>query len=254
MLVDTHVHLNNEQLYEELENVLTRAREKGVERFLVVGFDALTNTRAIEIAKEYPFIRATAGLHPGVAPEVTEADFAALEETLSHPEIRAVGECGLDYYRGKEHKKQQLEVFERQILFAKKKDLPLVIHMRDAAGDTYRLLERHAPIKGVMHCYSGSREMMEPFLSLGLHISLGGPVTFKNAKTPKEVAQSVPLDKLLVETDAPFLAPHPHRGKRNEPSLLPLIAKAIAEIKGMEYEEIAHTTTMNANDLFRFGE
>jgi len=254
MLIDTHVHLNNEDLYEELEDVLKRAREKGVEKFLVVGFDAVTNERALQIASRYPFIRATAGIHPGTAHRATEDDFAALEATLSHPFIRAVGECGLDYYRGKDHKHEQRAVFERQILLAKQKDLPLVIHMRDAAADTHRLLERHAPLKGVMHCYSGSLEMMEKFLSLGLHISLGGPVTFKNAKTPKEVAQSVPSERLLVETDAPFLAPHPHRGKRNEPSLLPLIARAIATIRGMEYEDIARITTDNANDLFRFEE
>ncbi len=254
MIVDTHVHLNNEDLYENLEFFLEKARNQDVKKMLVVGFTPVTNDLAAKIAESHDGLFATAGLHPSWAEEFQETDFEMLKKQLSHPSIRAVGECGLDFYHGKSSKEKQTILFERQVKLAQEMDLPIVVHMRDASEATYEVLAKHAPIKGVMHCYSGSAEMAEKFLALGMHISLGGPVTFKNAKTPKEVAKKVPLDRLLVETDAPFLAPHPYRGKQNDSSYLPLIVEAIASLRGLTYDEIAETTSANAQKLFRLKE
>ncbi len=254
MIVDTHVHLNNDVLYEDLTHYLEKARGQNVEKMIVVGFTPQTNDIAAKIAEEHAGVFATAGLHPSHAPDFREEDFERLQEQLKHPFVRALGECGLDFYRGKDDKNEQLKLFERQVKLAKETDLPIVVHMRDASEATYEILAKYAPIKGVMHCYSGSAEMAEKFLALGLHISLGGPVTFKNAKAPKEVARKVPLDRLLVETDAPFLAPHPYRGKQNDSSYLPLIVEAIASLRGMSYEELAQATSENASKLFRLKE
>jgi len=218
---------------------------------IVIGFDDLTNQRALELSSQYDFIYASVGFHPTDAKNVTKDDLLHLETLLKADKVRAIGDCGLDFYWDKEHIEQQIAVFEHQIELSKKYDLPLVIHMRDAQEKTYEVLKPHAPLKGVMHCYSGSKEMAERFLSLGLHISLGGPVTFKNAKVPKEVAKIVPSDKLLIETDAPYLTPHPYRGKQNDSSFLPLIAKKIAELRDTSIDDIAQLTTNNAIKLFK---
>lgn len=250
MYIDTHVHLNAEELYKDLDHYIEKARNMNVKQMIVIGFDKKTNKRAIEIAEAYPFIYASVGFHPTIATEITKEDYEQLDTYLSHDKVVAIGECGLDFYWDKDHQKEQLDTFEKQIKRAKKHDLPLVIHMRDASEATYKMLKKHAPLRGVMHCYSGSVEMVNMFLELGLHISLGGPVTFKNAKTPKEVARMVPLDKLLIETDAPYLTPHPYRGKQNDSSYLPLIAKAIASLKNIDVEQLAQTTSNNAINLF----
>ncbi len=249
-MIDTHVHLNNDAFYEDPCPVLARARDAGVDRFVVVGFTEAMNERAARLAAAHEGLYATAGLHPTTAHEADREPLQKLESRLEAGGVVAVGECGLDFHHDKEHKSVQAKRFEAQIRLAKQHDLPLVIHMREAAGMTYDILSRHAPIKGVMHCYSGSVEMAHKFLKLGLHISLGGPVTFKNAKTPKEVAKIVPDERLLIETDAPFLAPHPYRGKQNEPSLLPLIANQVATLRGTSSEYIDSLTSENAVRLF----
>jgi len=247
MFTDTHVHLNHDTFTETLDDTIERARSERVMRMIVVGFSPEMNERAASIASREG-VHASAGIHPTIAHEVDETAFTYLEAFL--PEAVAIGECGLDFYHDKTHMEEQIDVFERQVRLAKTYDLPLIIHMRDAAEKTFETLEKHAPLRGVMHCYSGSPEMAERFLSLGLHISLGGPVTFKNAKTPKEVAAMLPIDRLLIETDAPFLAPHPYRGKRNEPSYLPLVAEGVAEARGDSLGLIEEKTTENAARLF----
>ncbi len=250
MLIDTHVHLNNETLYESLEKVIETARLKNVDKMLVIGFDPLMNERAIAIAESHDNIYASVGIHPTHVNDMMPHALTRVEELITHGKVKAVGECGLDLYWQKDNEKEQIDVFKKQIELAQANNLPLVIHMREATEITYEILKPYAPIKGVMHCYSGSAEMAEKFMDLGLHISLGGPVTFKNAKKPKEVARIVREERLLVETDAPFLAPHPHRGKTNEPGLLPLIVEAIAKERGSDYETIAALTTHNAKTLF----
>jgi TatD DNase family protein len=168
--------------------------------------------------------------------------------------VVGIGECGLDFYWDKDHKEAQVSVFKKQIEWSFKYDKPLIIHMRDATELTYETLKQFAPLKGIMHCYSGSAEMALKFIELGLHISLGGPVTFKNAKAPKEVAKIVKEDRLLIETDAPFLSPHPFRGKTNEPARVKLVAEKIAELRNESFEQVATYTTKNAVELFKLKE
>ncbi|MBS4179744.1 TatD family hydrolase [Lederbergia citrea] len=252
MLFDTHVHLNDEQFADDIEEVIARAKAEGVEYMVVVGFDRKTITKALEIVEEYDFIYASVGWHPVDAIDMTEEDLEWLEEIAAHPKVVALGEMGLDYHWDKSPKDIQKEVFRKQIKLAKKLKMPIIIHNRDATQDIVQILqeENAKEVGGIMHCFSGSAETAKRCLELNFYISLGGPVTFKNAKTPKEVADQVPIDRLLIETDCPYLAPHPYRGKRNEPAYVRLVAEQIAEIKGIDFEEVAHVTTANAKKVF----
>ena len=254
MLVDTHVHLNSHKFDNNLKEVIQRALNNDVKTMIVVGFDKETNAKAISLAEEYPFIYATVGFHPTDAKDIRSSDFDLLTHQLKHKKVVGVGECGLDFYWDKDHIDKQIEVFKRQIELSLKYNKPLVIHMRDASDATYNVLSEYQNLKGVMHCYSGSLEMANHFLDLGLHISLGGPVTFKNGRKPKEVAKMVPLDKILVETDSPYLSPHPFRGKINEPFRVKLVAEEIARVKEMTYKALAEQTTKNAYKLFNIKE
>ena len=250
MLIDTHVHLNARQFEDNVDDVIQRALSNDVKIMIVIGFDNKTNKKAIELAEQYDFIYATVGFHPTDAKNVTNEDKENLIPLLSHPKVVGLGECGLDFYWDKEHINEQIELFKWHIEVSLRHNLPLIIHMRDASEATYNVLSEYEGIKGIMHCYSGSAEMAPMFLNLGLHISLGGPVTFKNAKVPKEVAKVIPLEKLLVETDSPYLSPHPFRGKQNEPMRVKLVAEEIAKIKELPYKDIAEQTTNNALALF----
>lgn len=252
MLFDTHAHLNAEQFDEDLEEVITRAQENGVENMVIVGFDRPTITRAMELVEKYDFMYASVGWHPVDAIDMNDEDLAWIEELSSHPKVVAIGEMGLDYYWDKSPKEIQKEVFRKQIQLAKKVNLPIVIHNREATADIVEILKEEgaSEVGGIMHCFSGSVEVAQECLNMNFYISLGGPVTFKNARKPKEVAEAVPLEKLLIETDCPYLAPHPYRGKRNEPGYVKLVAEQIAELKGISYEEVARITTANAKKLF----
>ncbi|TVP95089.1 MAG: TatD family deoxyribonuclease [Acholeplasmatales bacterium] len=254
MLIDTHVHLNNPALLETLPAVLEKAERAGVKTMVVVGYDPASNLKALELAKTHTPLYAAVGFHPTEATKVKEADYATLAAWLECEKVVALGEIGLDFYWDKTHHDTQVAVFKRQIEMAQARRLPIAVHMRDATEKTYETLKPYAPLVGVMHCYSGSAEMAEKFVGLGMHISLGGPVTFKNARVPKAVARIVPLERLLIETDAPYLAPHPYRGKQNHPGYLPLIAQAIADERGITYEAVAEATTRNARKLFLFKE
>lgn len=252
MLFDTHVHLNDDQFKEDIEEVIKRAQEAGVSSMVVVGFDRATITRAMELIEEYAFIYAAIGWHPVDAIDMLDEDLAWIEELSSHPKVVAIGEMGLDYHWDKSPRDIQKEVFRKQIRLAKKVKLPIVIHNREATADIVDILkeEQAEEVGGIMHCFSGSPEVAKECLNMNFYISLGGPVTFKNAKKPKEVAVEVPLDKLLIETDCPYLAPHPYRGKRNEPAYVKLVAEQIAELKGLTFDEVAAATTENARKLF----
>ncbi len=252
MLFDTHVHLNADQFNEDVEEVIKRALEAGVENMVVVGFDRPTIEKAMELVEKYEFIYASIGWHPVDAIDMTDEDLKWIEELSSHPKVVAIGEMGLDYHWDKSPKDIQKEVFRKQIQLAKKVKLPIVIHNREATQDIVEILkeEQAAEVGGIMHCFSGSAEIAKECVEMNFLISLGGPVTFKNAKKPKEVAVEIPLEKLLIETDCPYLAPHPYRGKRNEPSYVKLVAEQIAELKGLTIEEVAEATTLNAKKLF----
>ncbi|AXM88856.1 TatD family deoxyribonuclease [Anoxybacillus ayderensis] len=252
MLFDTHAHLNATQFSEDVEQVIERARAEGVSHIVVVGFDRPTIQRAMELAEEYPFIYAAVGWHPVDAIHMTDEDLVMIERLAAHPKVVALGEMGLDYYWDQSPKDVQKEVFRKQIRLAKKVKLPIIIHNRDATADIVDILreERAEEVGGVMHCFSGSIEVARQCIDMNFYISFGGPVTFKNAKKPKEVAKEIPLDRLLIETDCPYLTPHPFRGKRNEPSYVKYIAEAIAELKGLSFEEVAQKTSDNAKRLF----
>lgn len=252
MLFDTHVHLNAEQFEEDLEEVIERAKLAGVSNVVVVGFDHPTILRAMELVEQYDFMYASVGWHPVDAIDMTEDDLNWIEDLSGHPKVVAIGEMGLDYHWDKSPKDIQKEVFRKQIRLAKKVQLPIIIHNREATADIVEILEEEnaAEVGGIMHCFSGSAETAKKCVDMNFYISLGGPVTFKNAKKPKEVAEEIPLDRLLIETDCPYLAPHPHRGKRNEPSYVKLVAEQIAEIKSISLEEVEEATTRNAKKLF----
>ena len=252
MLFDTHVHLNAEQYEDDLQEVINRALEKGVQNMVVVGFDEPTIKKAIQIAETYDFIYASVGWHPVDAVDMTDEHLAWIEELAQHPKVVALGEMGLDYHWDKSPKEVQKDVFRRQIRLARKVNLPIIIHNRDATEDVVTILkEEHVEeVGGIMHCFTGSIEVAKQCMDMNMYISFGGPVTFKNAKIPKEVATELPLDKLLIETDCPYLTPHPFRGKRNEPGYVSYVAEQIAELKGITYEELAAITTANAKKLF----
>jgi TatD DNase family protein len=252
MFIDTHVHLNADQYEEDLQEVIDRALEAKVERMVVIGFDRKTIERTMQLIEQYDFVYGVIGWHPVDAIDCTQQDLEWIEQLASHPKIVGIGETGLDYYWDKSPKDVQQELFRKQIQLAQKINLPIVIHNRDATGDVVQILreENAASVGGVMHCFSGSVETARECIAMNFMISLGGPVTFKNARLPKEVATEIALEHLMIETDAPYLAPHPHRGKRNEPAFVPLVAEEIARLKGLTIEEIAQATTANAKNFF----
>lgn len=253
MLFDTHVHLNADQFDGEIEETIARARNVGVKEMVVIGFDQKTITRAIKIAESDEDIYAAVGWHPVDAIDMTEDHLKWIEELASHPKVVALGEMGLDYHWDKSPKDVQKAVFRKQIALAKKVNLPIIIHNRDADQDVVELLKEEGAneVGGIMHCFGGSVEIADECLAMNFYISLGGPVTFKNARRPKEVAKHVPLERLLIETDAPFLAPHPYRGKRNEPAYVKRVAEDIADLREMTYEDVCTHTRENAKRLFK---
>jgi TatD DNase family protein len=252
MLFDTHVHLNADQFQDDVEEVINHALDSGVSHMVVVGFDRPTILKAIELVEAYDSLYAAIGWHPVDAIDMKEEDLLWIKELSAHPKVVALGEMGLDYYWDKSPKEIQKEVFRKQIRLAKKVKLPIIIHNRDATADIIEILkeEKAEEVGGIMHCFSGSVETAKECMQMNFYISLGGPVTFKNAKQPKKVAEEIPLDRLLIETDCPYLTPHPYRGKRNEPSYVKLVAEEIAKIKGVPLEEVGRITTENARKLF----
>lgn len=253
MFIDTHVHLNADQYDEDLQEVIDRALENNVTKMIVIGFDRKTIERAMDLTEKYEFIYAVVGWHPVDAIDCTPEDLQWIEELAAHPKVVGIGETGLDYHWDKSPKEVQQEIFRKQIQLAKKVQLPIIIHNREATEDVLRILkeEKAEEIGGVMHCFSGSVETARESIEMNFMISLGGPVTFKNAKKPKEVAELIPIEHLMIETDAPYLAPHPYRGKRNEPSYVPLVAEEIARLKGLTVEEVGEKTTKNAEQFFK---
>lgn len=253
MLIDTHVHLNADQYEGEVDAVIERAKENGVEKFVVIGFDRKTIERTMELIEAYDEVYGVIGWHPVDAIDCTDEDLEWIESLSNHEKIVAIGEIGLDYHWDKSPKDVQKEVFIKQIELAKRVNLPIVIHNRDADEDTIDILEAHdaKSVGGIMHSFhNGTDEQIDRVLNMGFYVSLAGVITFKNVKRPKEVAQYVPLDRLLVETDAPYLTPHPFRGKRNEPKLVRLVAEEIAQLRGISVEEVEKATTENAKRIY----
>lgn len=254
MYIDTHVHLNADQYDEDLQEVIDRALNSKVEKMVVIGFDRKTIKRAIELAENYDFIYAVIGWHPVDAIDCTDEDLEWIEQLAAHEKVVGIGETGLDYHWDKSPKDIQQQVFRKQIQLAKRVGLPIIIHNREATEDVLTILreEDAQEVGGVMHCFGGSVETAQESIEMNFMISLGGPVTFKNAKKPKEVAAEIPLEHLMIETDAPYLAPHPYRGKRNEPSYVTLVAEEIARLKELPVETVAEATTKNAERFYKF--
>ena len=253
MIFDTHCHLNDEKLLPRVEEIIEDAKKIGVDRFLVVGWDKESSLCAIKLAEQYDCIYAAIGFHPENIFDAKDGDFEETMKYIKHPKVVAVGEIGLDYYWEKDpiRREIQKEWFIKQIEFANEHKMPISIHNRDAFMDCLSILKVHKPLySGVMHCYSGSVESLQEVLDLGLYIGLGGPTTFTNAKTPKEVAEVVPLDRLLTETDSPYLSPHPLRGTVNEPKNLCWIVDEITRLKGLSKKHIMEVTYNNALKLF----
>lgn len=254
MLFDTHTHLDNQAFEEDRQQVVARAKEEGVSLLVNIGFNRETIPSTLRLAEEYDFIYAAVGWHPHDASDFTEKDLRWLEElAMTHPKVVAIGEMGLDYYWDNAPRSVQKEVFRQQIALAKKVKKPIIIHDRDAHRDVVDILKEEGAqeVGGIMHCFGGSLEIAQECLELGFYISFGGPLTFKNAKKPKEVAAQIPLDRLLIETDSPYLTPHPFRGKRNESSYVKLVAQSLAEIKNVSFEEICQITMENGKRVFQ---
>ncbi len=250
-LIDTHAHLNFDDYRECLDEIISGANNVGVEKIIIPGITLQEIPEIIKITEKYENIFGAAAIHPSEAKNWQDKDYDKLKEYAQHKKIVAIGETGLDYYHDKTFVDKQKHVFQEHIKLALELNLPLIIHNREAHDDTLSILKKFPKIKGVMHCFSGSAEFALTCVKMGYYIALGGSVTFKNAVKPKEAAEKVPLERLLVETDSPFLAPHPFRGKRNVPSMVKLVAEEIARIKGISFEEVAKMTSQNAEELFK---
>ncbi|WP_125666577.1 TatD family hydrolase [Paenibacillus baekrokdamisoli] len=252
MLIDTHTHLDSHKFDDDRAEVIERAVAAGVHKLINVGFNRETIPTTMALAEQYDFIYAVVGWHPVDSIDMQPGDLDWIASLCDHPKVVAIGEIGLDYHWDTSPKDVQQRVFREQIQLAKLKRKPIVIHNRDAHEDVVRILleENAKDVGGVMHCYSGSWETAKQCLDMNFYISFGGPVTFQNARVPKEVLSRVPLDRLLIETDAPYLAPHPHRGKRNESAFVRLVAEMAAEISGKSLDEISKITTDNAMKCF----
>ena len=253
-LFDTHAHLHFPDFADDLPAVVERARAAGVRAMVTIGTDRETNRAVVELAKQYPDVWATVGIHPHDAGNAAEADFEEIER-LARDEFWVVGfgEMGLDFFRDLSPRDAQAKVFRRQIDIARRVRKPLIIHCRDAHDETLAILgeERAGETGGVMHCFSGDVAIARRCLDLGLYISLAGPVTYKNARALPDVARFVPEDRLVVETDCPYLPPTPHRGKRNEPAYVALTAEHVARLRGADPEALGDRLTANAASLFR---
>ena len=257
MIFDSHCHLNDENLYPRIDEVIEAAKKTGVKKFLVIGYDKASSFLAVDIANRYEECYAAVGFHPTEIEGVTEQDYRDVISLLTNKKVVAIGEIGLDYHwvKDQELREQQKQWFIKQINLANEHHLPVSIHNRESTEDCVEILKENTPkYGGVMHCYSGSVETMEVVIKLGLHIALGGTVTFTNAKTPKEVAEEVPLDKLLIETDAPYLTPHPHRGEKNEPKYICFVLEEIARLKNMSKKHLEDVIYKNTCRLFNVDE
>jgi TatD DNase family protein len=254
MLIDTHAHLDDRRFNRDRDRVIERAKKEGITTIIHIGFDKESSLNACSMAEKYEDIYAAVGVHPHDAKDASD-DVLELIYNLAKTKkkVVAVGEIGLDYYRDLSPRDVQKRVFSHQIALAKELDLPIVVHDRDAHGDVLKILkeERAGRVGGILHCFSGSREMAEECIKMGFYISFAGPITYSNARRLVEVARYVPLDRFLVETDCPYLTPEPYRGKRNEPAYVKLVAQKAAEIKGITFEELAKITTANAKEVFR---
>ncbi|SHH37889.1 TatD family hydrolase [Tepidibacter thalassicus] len=252
MLFDTHAHLCDGRFKEDREYVIKKIKEEGIKYVLNPGADIPSSLKAVELSKKYDFIYSAVGVHPHDVKDMDEDTINVLRELAQNEKVVAIGEIGLDYYYDNSPRDLQKKWFKRQIELANELKLPIIVHDRDAHQDTFDIIKntKNKDIGCVLHCYSGNVELAREYIKLGCLISIAGPVTFKNNKKTQEVVREIPLEYLLIETDSPYLTPHPHRGKRNDPSLVRYVAEKIAIEKGISYEKVCEVTMENGKRLF----
>lgn len=252
MLFDSHAHIDDNRFDSDRLETIERARENGVTGIINIGADMASSARSVALAQAHEGIYAAVGIHPHDAKAAVNADYDRMAEWVEQEKkVVAIGEIGLDYYYDLSPREVQQEVFIRHIDLARQLRKPIIIHDRDAHGDVMNIIKKEAKgIIGVFHCYSGSLEMAKEVLKLGFYVSFAGPVTFAKSTKLKEIAAAVPLERLLVETDSPYLTPHPHRGRRNEPAHVRLVAEEVARLRGLSLEAVAEATTQNVKQLF----
>ena len=253
-MIDSHVHLDDAKFDYDRENLIENLKEYGLDRVYNIGADLESSIASVELADKYEIIKAVIGVHPHAASEYNQEVEDKLIELAKNENVRAIGEIGLDYYYDNSPRDIQVQVFKKQIELANKLKLPIVVHSREAAKETFDIIssykEKYKDLKFLIHCFSQSVEMMREYVKMDCYIALGGVVTFKNSKIPKEVAKEVPLENLLLETDCPYLAPEPMRGKRNEPMFIKYSAQKIAEIRGISLEELLKATDENTRRFY----
>lgn len=247
MYFDTHCHLNDKSFKKDRKKIIKKAKEKNISKMIVVGWNIKSSKKAIKIAKKHKNIYASVGIHPSNVKKSKRKDLLKLKKLLKNKKVVALGEIGLDYHWDKDNKKNQKHFFVEQIKIAKEFKKPIIIHTRDAVVDTYKIIKENKKniYKCVMHCFSYSYEEAKNYLDLGFFISLGGPLTFKNGKKAREIVEKININKLLIETDSPYLTPHPYRGKRNDPSYLPFIEKEVSKIKKTNCKEILFNNSVS---------
>jgi TatD DNase family protein len=252
MLIDSHAHLDMKDFKDDLDEVLKRALEAGLKRIITIGIDLQSSKKAVELAHQYEYIFSTVGFHPHDADKLNTNQLHELRTLASNPKVVAWGEIGLDFFRNYSPHQKQISAFEQQLDLAVDLTLPVIIHNRDAHQETYDILKKREDkgLRGVIHCFSGDYDLAMRFIDMGYYISIPGTVTYKKALKIQDVAVRIPLDRMLVETDAPYLTPIPKRGKRNEPAFVAYTAKKIAELRNMDFEAFALQTSENARRLF----
>ncbi len=253
MFFDTHAHLDDEQFQADQNAVIVRAQEAGVELLVNVGYNVKSAQNTLELTRKYSFIYGAVGMHPHDAKDYGESSYELFRKIAGDPRIVAIGEIGLDYHYDLSPRDTQKQVFRRMIALAKEVRLPVIIHDREAHEDTFAIVQEEGAFQvgGIFHCYSGSLPLAKVALDLGFYISFAGPVTFANAHKLREVVKEAPLERILIETDCPYLAPAPYRGKRNEPAFVPKVAATIAQLKGLTIEEAARVTLENGKRVFK---
>ena len=251
MLFDTHAHMNDSAFDQDRDALLQSLPEQGVALVMNPGCSLESSREAIAIAQQYPFVYAAVGTHPDAADEVNEEVIEEYRRLCRHEKVKAIGEIGLDYYYETIPRQVQLQAFRMQMELARQTGLPVIIHQRDAHEDGMAVIREFPDVKGVFHCYSGSAEMAKQLVNLGWYIGFTGVLTFKNARKAVETAQSIPLDRIVLETDCPYMSPEPFRGKRNHPGYLYRMAERLAELRGLSVEQIHAITTENGKRLYR---
>lgn len=252
MIFESHAHLDDNAFDDDREELIVRMKEAGISHIMNISASLASARTSLELANKYDFIYTTIGVHPSETEELNEEKFRQMKELLKNEKVKAIGEIGLDYYWQEPDRHIQEYWFRKQINLAREAGLPLVIHSRDAASDTYRVMKEEGAdkLKGVIHCYSYTKETARDYLKWNYYFGIGGVVTFQNAKKLKEAVEYIPLENIILETDSPYLAPVPYRGKRNTPLNLPLVIKAIAELKNVSEDKVMEQTSINAKTLY----